>query len=269
MEETELTTLLGSHDLKQSSRTWRCPDENELAAYVNGQPMDRQKLERHLADCKPCRQTTALLVAHFDPNEAIPPAVLARARSLGGSAHTVKWNWGWTVAAATACLLIVASVVLWKFWSVKTVRPSTELVAKVTEAPLPGKESVATVNPSAPVQAPHVEKPKPGGTQAPLVRGSESGPKLTLVFPREGSLVHLPLQTLRWLPVPDATFYEIKIVTEDGAAVVTQTTNNPELLLATDTLRPGSKYFVTVIAHLVGNRTIRSGLVKFRTAEVR
>jgi hypothetical protein len=39
--------------------------------------------------------------------------------------------------------------------------------------------------------------------------------------------------------------------------------------LAPDLLKPGSKYFVTVVAHLSGNRTIKSDLVKFRVEEAR
>ena len=269
MEEKELTTLLGSRGSKISRPGWRCPDENQLAAYVNGQAVDRQKLERHLADCEPCLETTALLVTQFDENEHVPAAVLARARSLGENARGVKWNWGWTAAAATACLLIVASIVLWQLWTAKTARPSTELLAQVKESSLPSEEKPANTNSSATVPSPHVEKPRARETQTPAVRSVEASPKLTLVFPREGSTVRLPIQSLRWLPLADATFYEVKIVTEDGDAVATQSTNNTELPLPADALKPGSKYFVTVVAHLSGNRTIRSDLVKFRVAEAR
>lgn len=268
MEEKELTTLLRSVEFKQRRRTWRCPDENQLAAYVNGQPVNRQKLERHLADCKPCLETTALLVTQFDENESVPAAALAQARSLGEKARARRWNWGWTVAAATACLLIVASIFLWQVWSAKTARPSHDLLAQLKEAPLPSKEA-SNANSSMAVPSPHVQKPKPRETEAPVVRGPEASSKLTLVFPHEGSIVRLPLQPLRWLPVSDATFYEVKIVTDDGAAVATQSTNNTELLLPSEALKPGSKYFVTVVAHLSGNRTIRSDLVKFRITEGR
>ena len=267
MDEKELTTLLTVNDLKQSNRTWRCPDENQLAAYVNGQSLERQKLERHLADCKPCLETIAFLLKQFDEVEAVPANVLARVRSLGENVRRSKWSWGWTVSAATACVLIVASIVLWQLWSAKTEKPSTEFVAQVQEPPV-SKAVPANANSSAPVALPHVEKPKVRETQTSAVRGVESS-KLTLIFPRAGALVHLPLQALRWLPVPDATFYEVKIVTEDGAAVATQSTNNTELHLPADALKGGSKYFVTVVAHLSGNRTVRSELVKFRVAEER
>src|ERR1043165_8718002 len=104
MDEKELTTLLRSQDFKQSSRTWRCPDENQLAAYVNGQSLDRQKLERHLADCKHCRETASFLLNQFDPDESVPAAVLVRARRLGENARPVKWIWGWAAAGAAACV---------------------------------------------------------------------------------------------------------------------------------------------------------------------
>lgn len=268
MDEKEITTLLRSHDFKQSRRTWRCPDENQLAAYVNGQSTKLQKLEKHLSGCKPCIETIALLVKQFDEDESVPAAILARARSLGENARTVKWNWGWTAAAATACLLIGTSIVLWQVWSAKTTGHSSELVAEVKEPSLPSAGIPANVNSSVLVPSPHIDRPKLKETRPPGVRG-EASPKPALVFPREGSMVRLPVQALRWLPVQDATFYEVKVVTEDGAAVATQRTNNTELLLAPDAFSPGSRYFVTVVAHLSGNRTIRSDPVKFVVAAVR
>src|SRR6185295_12964146 len=170
MDEKELTTLLASNDLKQSSRTWRCPDENQLAAYVNGQSPDPKKLEKHLADCRPCLETTAFLLEQFDEVEVVPANVLARARSLGENARSVKWSWGWTVAAATACLLIVAAIVLWQLWSATKKRPSTEFVAQVQEPPV-SKGEQANANSSAPVVLPHTEKPKVREPQTPVVRG--------------------------------------------------------------------------------------------------
>jgi hypothetical protein len=268
MEEKELTTLLRSHDLKISSRMWRCPDENQLTAYVTGQALDRQKLERHLSDCKPCLQTIALLIREFDESESVPPALLVRARSLADNARTGKWNWGWAVATASACLLIVASIFLWQLWSAKTPRSTTELVAKKIEPPL-SKAIPVNANTSQPVQPTRVEKPKVKESQTPVVRGVEVGPKVNVIFPREGSTVRLTVQTLRWLPVADATFYEVKLVTPDGASVTAQSTNDTELLLPANTLKPGSTYYVTVVAHLGGNRTVRSAPVKFRVAEAR
>ena len=263
MDEKELTTLLRLQDFKQSGRTWRCPDENQLAAYVNGEAQDRQKLERHLADCKHCLESASFLLKQFDGDESVPTAVLARARRLGDNGRANKWNWGWATVGATACLLIITSIILWQSWSAKTPKPAGDLLAQRNESPLPPAEPPAG-NPS--VVSPNVVKPKAKEVQTPIVRGTSAGPKLQLIFPREGSTVRLPVQTIRWLPIPDATFYEVKIVTEDGAAVATQSTNNTELPLPGDALKPGSKYFVTVVAHLNGNRTVRSQLVNFRIA---
>jgi hypothetical protein len=270
MDEKELTTLLRSQDFKQSSRTWRCPDENQLAAYVNGQLPDRRKLERHLADCKHCLETTSFLLGQFDPDESVPAAVLARARRLGENVRPVKWNWGWAAAGASACLLIVTSIILWQSWSAKAPKPpASDLVAQRNESPLPTGKPPANDNSSRSVVSPHVVKPKVKETQTPIVRGTSTGPRLLLIFPREGSTLHAPIQPIRWLPIPDATFYEVKVVTLDGAAVAAPSTNETELLLPFDALTPGSTYYVTVVAHLSGNRTIRSEPVKFRVAETR
>src|SRR5262249_29670041 len=149
--------------------------------------------------------------------------------------RTVKWNWGWAAAGATACLLIIASISLWQSWSAKTPTPSTQLVAEVKEPPVSGKTAPTAANSSSPVTA-RIAKPKIRET--PVVRGAEAGPKLILLYPREGATVRLPLQTLRWLPMPNATFYEVKVVTQDGDAVAMESTNNPELQLAADALKP-------------------------------
>jgi hypothetical protein len=269
MDEKELTTLLRSQDFKQSSRTWRCPDENQLAAYVNGQSPDRQKLERHLADCKHCLETASFVLNQFDPDESVPAAVLARARRLGENARPVKWNWGWAAAGAAACVLIITSIILWQSWSTKTPKPPGDLVAQRNESPLPTRSPTANDNSSRSVVSPHVVKPRVNETQTPIVRGTSTSPRLLLIYPHEGSTVHLPLQTIRWLPIPDATFYEVKVVTLDGAAVTAPSTSETELHLPFDALTPGSTYYVTVVAHLSGNRTIRSEPVKFRVAETR
>ena len=267
MEEKDLTTLLRSPDLENSRRTWRCPGEHQLAAYVNGQYRDRQKLEKHLADCKACLETIALLVNEVEKEELVPPGVLARARGLADRPRVVGWNWGWTLAtAASACLLIVASVVLWQLRSAQTPIPSHDLVAQSNE-PLPPIKELPS-NSEAPSPS-HPERPRVKESLVPTVRGNDAGTKLTMIFPREGSTVRVPLPALRWLPVSDATFYEVKIVTEDGAVVVTETTNDTTFQTTPDTLKIGSKYFVTVVAHLNGNRTIKSEPVKFRVAEAR
>ena len=266
MNEKDLTTLLGSNGLKQNRRTWRCPDENQLTDYVHGQSRNRRKLEKHLADCKACLETTTFLLTQFDDSELVPPGLLTRARTLGERQRANRWHWGWT-AAATACVLIVAAIILWQSWSAKTPKPATDLVAQRSESPLPTTEPPANDNSFPSAVSPHVVKPKVKETQKPVVRGTSAGPKLLLIFPREGSTVRLPIQTVRWVPIPDATFYEVKVVTLDGAAVTAPTTNDTELLLPTDALTAGSTYYVTVVAHLSGNRTIRSEPVKFRVAE--
>jgi hypothetical protein len=269
MEEKELTTLLRSDDFKQSSRTWRCPDENQLAAYVNGQPVDRRKLEKHLADCKACLETTTLLVAEFAGSQSVPPALVARARSLGDNVRAVRWNWGWTAAAATACVLIVLSIVFWQVRSAKAPSPASDLIAQRNQSPSSTTEPAVNINSYPATSSPPALKPKAKEVQTPAVRGTNAGQKVNVMFPREGSTVRLPVQTIRWLAVPDAAFYEVKVVTEDGAAVTAPSTSNTELLLPFDALKPGSTYYVTVVAHLSGNRTIRSEPVKFRVAESR
>ncbi|HEY3039914.1 MAG TPA: hypothetical protein VGJ66_14325 [Pyrinomonadaceae bacterium] len=94
MEEKELTRLLRSN-VDATKRGWRCPDDNQLAAYVNRQVAEpgRQKLEAHFASCKACLETLAFVAQAFDEPSAysVPAHLLARARSLADNKRPVVW----------------------------------------------------------------------------------------------------------------------------------------------------------------------------------
>jgi hypothetical protein len=95
------------------------------------------------------------------------------------------------------------------------------------------------------------------------VRGTNDVQKPVLVFPRNGGIVNSEQPAIRWKPVPDASFYEVTIVTIDGGHVLTQSTNATEFSVHDQPLQTGEKYFVTVTVHLNANRTVRSEPVSF------
>ena len=231
----------------------------------NADVAEREKLEAHFADCKSCLATLSFLAQEFVPPESLPPQVLNRARSLTQLKQSFGWNWRWGLAAASACVLVIAAFLVWQIRSDRTSVPPADLVAQQNEPSVTPKELPTNETPSKPAEDSPKEKPRTSGARETAVRGSGQATNPTLISPRENSVVHLPL-TLRWLPVPDATVYEAKIVTPDGTPVITQQTNGTELRLSTNSLQSDSKYFVSIVAHVDGGRTVKSGIVGFRVA---
>jgi len=271
MSERELTALLRSKKRGNPKRGWRCPDNNKLAAYVNGQlANERKSLEAHFANGTACLETLSFLAQSVDePLEAVPANLLARARSLGSKKPVVVWRWRWAMATAAACLLMVVLLAVWRARVQDQSKPA-DMVAQQHQpdrlnTQLPAVMQTPAPQPTAALSKP-VQTPHPTESRAPIVRGPEDQLKPSVVFPRDGAVVNVGKQSLRWKPVADATFYEVKIVSEDGSAVVTESTNNAELQVNKPALQAGHKYFVKIVAHLSGGRTVTSGPVSFRVA---
>src|SRR4029079_8492468 len=251
MDEREITNLLRS-DAVDSKRGFRCPDDNQLAAYINKQlSTDRKRnLENHFADCKACLETLSFLTTEVGEPELVPAQLLARARSLASPKPSPLWRWRWAMATATACLLIVVGFVIWRS---RTPQKPTDFVAQTLptfDNPIVGPP----MEPPKPQVSPSTQKPRPAETQVPTVRGTGDELKPAVLFPREGSTVVLSRQPLRWKPVEGATFYEVKLLAEDGATVLTERTSNTELQVSKAV--GSGKYFARVIAHLAGDRTV-------------
>lgn len=266
MSEKEITALLRSKT-GITKRGWRCPDDNQLAAYLNGQALQkRPRLEAHFANCKACLETLAFLseMADQKSTESVPPPLLVRARSLADEKPANGWRWRWAIATASACLLLVFTFAVWKVRSRQNQAPPSDLVTQHLEPP----RSVEVPSPadyvmSRPENTPTIHSPKPNGNRPPVVRGENDQSKPNLIFPRNGAVVQSTNQ-IRWQPVVDASFYEIKVVSEDGSAVFTKQTSDTSCPLTENELHAGKKYFVTVVAHLNGGRIIKSELVSFR-----
>jgi hypothetical protein len=271
MSERELTALLQSNKRGNAKRGWRCPDNNKLAAYVNGQLANQRKgLEKHFANCPACLETLAFLAQSADePLESVPANLLVHARSLAHKKPSIVWRWRWAMAAA-ACMLIVVLLGVWNS-RVREHSKRLDLVAQQHQPDRPNNQLPAVMQTPAsdPTGASYkpVSTPHPTELRTPVVRGSEDQSKPTVVVPRDGAVVKVGQQPLRWKTVADAMFYEVKIVSEDGSAVVTESSNNAELQINKAALQAGHKYFVKIVAHLSGGRTVTGGAVSFRVAE--
>jgi hypothetical protein len=260
MNEREIEELLKAQGPSDKRRGWRCPDENKLAAYVNGQlqPEKRNGLEAHIADCKSCLQTLTFLTRTLDTPESsfVPAHLLVRARGLVDEQRVRGWQWQWTMATATACILIVVGVVVWRTRSQLSPTPPSDLVAQQQPSPEVRPPAVNASTP-LPESSSALQKPKPVETPQRSVRGENDEAVPTLISPREGAVIKGGQPSFSWKSVTGATLYEVRVVTEDGAPVLSESTTGTQLNLNTAALPPG-KYFVTIVARLGGGRTVKA-----------
>ena len=110
MKDHDLSSVLSIGSPSGSRRTWRCPDEARITAFVRGElPAERrQALHGHLADCAFCRGQVGFLVRaeRIDPSPvSVPGHLLARAR--GERSHGCAALRPATVLVA-GCTLVLA-----------------------------------------------------------------------------------------------------------------------------------------------------------------
>ena len=100
MSLNDLTSLLRRAGTGHPDRTPACPDEQRIAAYVDGtlEPGEREPLELHLADCDACVALVGLLSRQRDTVDfdAVPELAIARARKLvnpgAGDGQPRRWH---------------------------------------------------------------------------------------------------------------------------------------------------------------------------------
>ncbi len=217
-------------------RTAGCPDEHEIAAYVDGTlaPGQREPLERHLASCEACcalvgvvsraRETTSL--------ELVPELTLARARRIERS-PSARWQ-RFTPWLAAAALVVV----------------SVSTLFQIAQRPVPGNEAPFAVEP-------RVTRSLPPTTQ-----------NVDVLLPRPGATLAADALVVRWGAVPGSPFYAVRIVTESGALIsetrVEGTEWHPGAALG---LHPGSEYFVQVVAYPSEGTTVSSDHIPFTVTQ--
>src|SRR5579872_50251 len=160
---------------------FRCPDEQDLAAYVDQQLIgaERERVESHLAKCNSCLQQVGFLVRHaHGVATSVPPRFLAGAKQLETAAQrnsAVTWRW----AGVAAVIAVVAiSAALWR------------------EAP---PVPLATAQRR---QAPGIPS-TPNSEAETSVRSGSPGVSLPVVLsPRAGATVHASDFIIRWERLP-------------------------------------------------------------------
>lgn len=272
MDEKQIQEILQSRRSAKPGRTFRCPEENTLASYVDGQLSGnaRTAFERHLANCQACLAAIGFLSRSADwDSKEVPPYVVARARALVTEKPATVWRWRWAMATATAaCVVLALSFIVFRSG---TQPPAVDgpLVAQNQPTPEPVVSPTAAkptiVEPPTPLPTRSVTKPNLNGREAPVSRGTEDELKPRLLFPRNGSTVSRNQLLFRWQPAADVAFYKIRLAAMDGSLMKEIETTESTLKLSDDVqLLDDAKYYVTVIAHRSDGRKTSSDIVSFR-----
>lgn len=236
MNPNHLTSLLAAGGADDLERSPACPDEHEIAGYVDGglDQAAREQVELHLADCRGCLALVGLLCRERD-SDAIAPVsgqFLAQARALVTKPPQPRWRLAPQWAAAAALVLAVPLLLL-----------------------LGRNLDRGDAGPGQP--DPHATR-----TFVPTAAGVQ------VLSPGEGTAVDVHRLSFRWTEVPGTPYYDVRIVTDAGDVVIRQrvtgTTWQPPAQL---NLQPGAEYFVHIDAYPSGDKAVSSDHVPFRILE--
>lgn len=225
MTEEDLRKALTRNS--QDHRTWRCPDENLIAAYVDRgiSGRAREQVEKHLAACNYCLGQAAELtrLLDSDPSSDIPPFLVARARELAPfKALRRKPVWRWGAIGATACIAILATLLVRQ--------------------------------PGMPI-APPVES---------FRKAPERVDYPAMLLPRDGETLEAGSIAFRWTPVEGAMHYELRLLSADGDLIWQSRTDETDTRITKDvTLSPGQRYYVSVTASMPDGKSLKSSLIEF------
>lgn len=236
MNPEYLTKLLAAGRGEDPGRSPACPDEHQIAGYVDG-TLDVaacELLERHAADCGHCLALVGLLSEERDANPEVP---VTRVSSPPAPVATVasrpRRMWPapqWAIAA--------------------TVVLAVPLLFLLGRSPDRGVEGLA------------------GSGQPPTRTVTPDNPELQVLSPGPGAAVDPRELAIVWTEVAGARYYDVRVVTDSGDIVVQQrvsgTSWQPSASL---NLQRGAEYFVLVDAYPEGDKAVSSHHVPFRIAD--
>jgi hypothetical protein len=275
MDERDLKELLPGQKSQPVRRGWRCPDEMQLAAYIDHQLQgpNRDFVEKHVADCEFCLSQVSFLAraADWTDSAEVPKPILRRARDLVPQKPRGKTNWGWRWAVASTvatCIVLFVAFVALRFRTPQVVNaPNGPLVAQQHQ---PDMVTAPQTTPAIPRPGPthSNEKLRSAEPVTPVIRREGQDLSPAVVFPRNGATLRRSELDFRWQPLADTVFYDIRVVTAEGDLILESKTEDTHLRIADNIpLQPGAKYFVSVRAHLRQGQTVKSGIVSFRISQ--
>ena len=241
MSTNDLTSLLRRAGTGPRDRTAGCPDEQQIAAYVDGtlESGEREPLELHLADCDACVALVGLLSRQRDTAvfEPAPELAVARARALlkadPNRGQLRRWQRYAPRWAAAAMVIISVSA------GIHLARP-----------PDPGIEA---------------QSPPEMRTTRSLAPSTSA---LQVLYPSPGMTVDARRLVVRWEAISGSRYYEVRIVTESGDVITEQRVTATEWRPPDDlNLTPGTEYFVHVDAYPSEAKTISSDHVPFAISD--
>lgn len=236
MNRDHLTSLLAAGAADDPRRSPACPDEHQIAGYVDGglDEAAHAQVELHLADCRCCLALVGLLCGerHADAIEPVPDERVAQARALVTKRPQRRWRLAPQWAAAATLVLAV---------------PLLLQLGRNLEGGVEGQE-----------------RPDPATTRTIASTATE----LQVLSPGAGTAVDARRLSFHWMEISGTPYYDVRIVTDAGDVViqrrVTSTTWRPPVQLK---LRPGADYFVHIDAYPSGDKAVSSDHVPFRVSE--
>ena len=229
----------------------KCPTEQQLAEYADQQSIgaDRHVIELHLVGCDRCLRQVGFLVRNSGAEPAkVPEELLERAQRLGSrKPRRLVFPWGWATVAtgALAGLLVIFMI---------GGRPGQQV------APTQVRGNSAVVSqPTAQVIPPPDREPSADR------RGTNAGiPQQLLLFPQAGQTVAAEDLTFHWSEVPNALFYELQVLSDDGDVIWETHTKSSSAKLPTSIhLLKSRTYFVRLRIHGSQDKVEESKTVPF------
>jgi anti-sigma factor RsiW len=238
MNPDHLTSLLAAGTEDDPTRSPDCPDEHQIAGYVDGGLAEatRKQVELHLADCGHCLALVGLLCRERDAYgmESVPDEDVAQARALVTKAPQRRWRLAPRWAAAAALVLVV---------------PLLMQLGRNLDRGAEGQG-----------------RPEPTATRTLASTATATG--LQVLSPGAGAAVDARRLSFHWTAVSGTPYYDVRIVTDAGDVVIRQrvtgTTWRPPAEL---NLQPGAEYFVHIDAYPSGDKAVSSDHVPFRISD--
>lgn len=233
MQDDDLIARLRMSASSTQQQAGTCPDDHQIAAYVDGSlaPGERLPVELHLADCEACAHLVGVLCRsrYIETPDAVPEFLLARARRLG-AATSDRWKRNFPLLSAAAVAAVSVSVLI-----------------HFMQEPDP------VANPALSVRE---------------TRAASVAQTVSILAPAAGSTVDADELVVRWEPVAGSTYYDVRIVTDTGELVAEQRVDATEWHPSTEiSLMPGTDYFVRIDAYRSDSRAISSNHIPFSVSQ--
>jgi len=240
MDRSELRYLL-KQPVKLAERNLGCPDDYELASYMEGGLSERDHIsfERHLSDCDFCLERVGLLgrAKDIEHVNGVSELLLARSRKLAQDGGHKRNGLRYAPRWAAAAVVVLTFGLLMSLESPN--RNSPELTSPVTRSPAMRQQR--NIDPYA---------------LLPQV-----------ISPTDGSTINPTTQQFTWVPIRDSLFYQVRIVSDVGNLVWQERVNGTQWRLPLGlSLHGNAEYFVRVDAYLTEAKSLNSDYVVFKVA---